>query len=136
LNDEAFAKYKAEELQLLQARRRERRVKCHVEKQDKKARMEGKPLSENKKAELAKSVKDEELGRDPFAHEIDTAAYVRGYYKTAGYRFADNLCQNIQGMLFRKVHEEIMNLLEGLLGLNEGNGKFLNHEHQSVSNLF
>ena len=123
LNDDAFARYKAEELQLLQARRRERRVKCHIEKQDKKARMEGKPLSETKRAELAKSTKDEELGPDPFAREIDTAAYVRGYYKTAGHRFADNLCQNIQGMLFRRVSEEIMNLLEGSLGLNEGDGK-------------
>ena len=123
LNDDALARYKAEEFQLLHARRRERRVKCHIDKQGKKARMEGKPLTEIIRAELAKSIKDEELGPDPFAREIDTAAYVRGYYKTAGYRFAQNLCQNIQGTLFRRVSEEIMNLLEGLLGLNEGDGK-------------
>lgn len=120
LNEDAFAKYKAEELQLLQARRRERRVKCFIDKQ---AKLDGKSFTDAKKVDMQKAIKDEQLGPDPFSREIDTAAYVRGYYKTAGFRFADNLCQNIQGMLFRKVHNEIAFLLEGLLGLNEGDSE-------------
>jgi hypothetical protein len=54
--------------------------------------------------------------------QIDTAAWVRGYYRVAGHRFADNVLQNILGGLFKKIKAEIPGLLEGLLGLNEGDG--------------
>lgn len=133
LNEDAFGMYKAEELKLLQARRREHRIQCYITKHE---NMEGKGLPGTKRSDLQRSLKDEQLGPDPFAREIDTAAYVRGYYKTAGFRFADNLCQNIQGMLFRKVHTEITFLLEGLLEINQGDSECLppNHEQHGKSN--
>lgn len=118
INDEAFKRYKAEELKILQDRRRGRRALCLAEKRI----MSGEQKGDLKK--VAAGIKDDELGPDPFAQEIDLAAYVRGYYRTAGVRFADNLCQNIQGMLFRKVHDEIAFLLEGLLGINDGDSEY------------
>ena len=78
------------------------------------------------KADAAKAAFNDPqvLGRDPFQNEIELAAYVRGYYKTASLRFADNICQTIQGNIFAKVQKEVrQQLLENRLGLNEGDGK-------------
>lgn len=120
INDEAFRQYKSEELKLLTDHRRKTRAKCFAEAQ---ASGEGKPNDPARIAHLQKTVKDEQLGPDPFSQEIELAAYVRGYYRTAGARFADNICQNIQGMLFRKVSLEILGLLEGKLQIDQGDGK-------------
>lgn len=114
INDGAFCQYKNEELKMLTDHRRKIRAKCFAE---------GKPNDLVRIANNQKAVKDEQLGPDPFAQEIDLAAYVRGYYRTAGARFADNICQNIQGMLFRKVSQEITLLLEGQLKINQGDSK-------------
>lgn len=125
INNSAFELYKAQELKLLQDARRKRRVQCYVRKQAQLAR---KVYSDTSRAAAEKAVTDAQLGPDPFESEIQLAAYVRGYYKTAGLRFADNLCQNIQGNLFQKIHSEILGLLEGCLNLNEGDGKFLSSQ--------
>lgn len=122
LNNVAFERFQTEELKILQAKRRERRVQCYVQKQ---AFLSKKPLTEASRAHLEKSATDDELGPDPFRLEIETAAYVRGYYKTAGYRFAENLCQSIQGNLLRKIQTEIPFLLENFHGLNSGDGNWL-----------
>jgi hypothetical protein len=130
INNPAFQTYKAEELQILQNARRKRRVQCYVKKQ---AQMARKIHTDASRALAEKAVTDAQLGADPFENEIQLAAYVRGYYKTAGLRFADNLCQNIQGNLFRKIHAEILGLLEGCLNLNEGDSRcFLSHEYTIV----
>lgn len=120
INNQAFEVYKAEELKVLEGARRKRRVRCHVMKQ---AQLQNKTLSDMTRITEEKKVTDDQLGPDPFRNEIQLAAYVRGYYRVAGLRFADNICQNIQGNLFRKVHAEILGLLEGCLELNEGDGK-------------
>lgn len=122
INNSAFEIYKAEELKTLQDARRKRRVHCYLITQ---ARMNNKPLpSESGRAAAEKAVTDAQLLPDPFENEIQLAAYVRGYYKTAGFRFVDNVCQTIQGNLFRKIHAEIFGLLEGCLNLNEGDGTY------------
>jgi len=118
INDDVFKRFKADELKVMQERRRYFRAKYFLERKLKAA---GK--TESPKDKDIKAVKDEDLGPDPFAQEVDTAAYVVGYYRTAGARFADNLTQNIQGMLFRKVKGEIPGFLERLLGLDEGDGE-------------
>jgi hypothetical protein len=120
LNEAAFLKYQAEELKILQDARRERRVHCYVQTQ---AHLAKKNLTEANRLQLERAVTDDQLGPDPFRLEIETAAYVRGYYKTAGYRFSDNLCQSILGNLLRKIQHEIPFLLENYLELNVGDGK-------------
>lgn len=72
---------------------------------------------------MERAVTDDRLGPDPFRLEIETAAYVRGYYKIAGLRFSENLCQGILGNLFRKIQQEIPFLLENYLELNTGDSK-------------
>ena len=120
LNNEAFLRFKSEELVILLAARRKHRVRCHVQK---RAHLNKKSLTEKDRETQEKSVADEQLGLDPFALEIDTAAYVRGYYRTAASRFSDNVCQNILGTLFRKVQDNIPQMLESALGLNTGDGE-------------
>jgi hypothetical protein len=120
INNPVFEKYKAEELKTLQDARRKRRVGCFV---DNEARRKNKSLTDTTRATVEKAVTDEQLGPDPFNNEVQLAAYVRGYYKTAGLRFTDNVCQNIQGNMFKKVGDQILGLLENLLTLNEGDGK-------------
>jgi hypothetical protein len=120
LNEPAFLKYQEEELKLLQAKRREKRVGYYIQKQ---AHLSKKTLSDASKVQLEKTVTDDELGPDPFRLEIETAAYVRGYYKTAGYRFADNLCQSILGNVLKSIQKEIPFLLESFFDLNNGDGK-------------
>ena len=120
LNNEVFLRYKAEELEILRAARRKHRVKFHVVK---RAHLNKKTLTEKERELQEKAVTDDQLGLDPFSLEIDTAAYVRGYYKTAANRFSDNVCLNILGTLFRKVQENIPQMLESALGLNVGDGE-------------
>jgi hypothetical protein len=120
INDAAFATYRAEELKILEAARRGRRARCYIITE---ATMAKKALTDEQKTDRAKKITDEQLGPDPFQKEIDLAAYVRGYYKTAAYRFTDNVCQNIQGTIFRKIHKEIKYLLERCLKLDIGDGK-------------
>lgn len=122
LNEPAFLRYQEEELKILQAKRRNKRVHCYVQKQ---AHLSKKPLSDAARLQQEKSVTDDELGPDPFKLEIETAAYVRGYYRTAGYRFADCLCQSILGNLLRTIQKEIPSLLENYFQLNTGDGKLL-----------
>lgn len=122
INNSAFEIYKVEELKRLQDARRNRRVNCYVDAQ---ARLGRKELTDIARQNARKQVTDDKLGPDPFANEVQLAAYVRGYYKTAGFRFADNVCQTIQGNMFRKIHAEILGLLESHLNLNEGDGKSL-----------
>ena len=81
-----------------------------------------KNMSDKEKLKLEKDITDSALGPDPFSLEIETAAYVRGYYRTAGHRFADNVCQTIVGNLFRGIQEQIALHLEDQLGLNHGDG--------------
>jgi hypothetical protein len=120
LNEAAFLEYQAEELKILQDVRRERRVRCYVQKQ---AQLAKKSLTEASRLQMERAVTDDRLGPDPFRLEIETAAYVRGYYKIAGLRFSENLCQGILGNLFRRVHKEIPFLLENYLELNTGDSK-------------
>jgi hypothetical protein len=115
LNNDTFSRYKAEELSILQQARRKHRVHCYIEKN---AKALNRALSDKDREIQMNHTTDEQLGPDPFALEIDTAAYVRGYYRTAANRFADNACQNIQGTLFRRVKEQIPQYLEDALGLN------------------
>lgn len=115
-----FKIFETDELKVLKGARRQCRVRAYVETQ---AALLRNTLSDATKQAKEKAVTDDQLGPDSFAKEIELAAYIRAYYRTAGLRFCDNLCQSIQVKLFNNIKEEIKNLLEGQLGLNSGDGE-------------
>jgi hypothetical protein len=43
----------------------------------------------------AAEIGDEQLGPDPFKLELEVAAYIRGYYMTAGLHFVDSVCLSV-----------------------------------------
>ncbi|KAH8816037.1 P-loop containing nucleoside triphosphate hydrolase protein, partial [Xylogone sp. PMI_703] len=120
INDEVHELYKAKELNVLMSQRRIRRVQCEV---DKRIRLGKKLLTDEAKEAEKKKITDSELGPDPFQREIDTAAYIRGYYALATVRFTDSVCANINARMFKRIHRKIAYFLEAKLGLDEGNEK-------------
>ncbi|CAD6449268.1 f72fed9a-3a0b-406b-bd68-b7f272b1a9a9 [Sclerotinia trifoliorum] len=70
------------------------------------------------KRKLIELVKPDQLGKDSFQNEIDVAAYIRAYYIVAGKRFIDSTCISINNRLFRRVKDNITDLLETRLGVN------------------
>lgn len=119
INDDVHEMYRTKELKTLMAQRRIRRVKCEL---DKRIRGGKKISSEEAREAERKKITDEDLGPDPFQREIDTAAYIRGYYALATVRFTDSVCANINARLFRQIYRKIDYYLEQKLGLDEGNG--------------
>jgi GTPase SAR1 family protein len=113
VNDEIFEMFKTQALKSLQDARRKHRQVCYLQK-----------TPTNKITDPLK-VSDIELGPDPFQKEVEVAAYVRGYYKTAGLRFSDNASQSIRGNLFQKVETKIIGMLEHSLELYNGDGNNL-----------
>jgi hypothetical protein len=123
VNNIAWEEYRQQELDILKRARRSRRAKAYVEKQvSMRQRQPFKDETAKKKA--VQEVRDEVLGKDPFETEIEVAAYVRGYYKTAALRFVDSVCLSIHGRLFRHARQKIFYFLEQQLGLDKGDGEF------------
>lgn len=122
INEAAFETHIKAELALLEKAREERRAKAQVEAT---ARMTGKPFKDEaaKKHATQQLLKSGTLTKDPFSTEINVAAYVRGYYMTAGLRFADMVCLSIHGKLFKEARARIFYYLEHELGLDQANGK-------------
>jgi hypothetical protein len=63
------------------------------------------------------------LGKDPFAQELDVAAYVRAYYLTAALRFIDNVSLHMTSGIFPDVAESVNFHLDTKLGLLNNIGK-------------
>jgi hypothetical protein len=130
INQGAFDLHKAEALAILQQQRRNRRVDCF---------MKNHPESEFKNADAREAFKnkvtDADLGPDPFAKELDIAAYIKGYYTTARLRFVDSVCANMMSSYFGKIKEQLSYLLEDELGLDRGDSESPNMcDNQRVAN--
>ena len=130
INQGAFDLHKAEALAILQQQRRNRRVDCF---------MKNHPESEFKNADAREAFKnkvtDADLGPDPFAKELDIAAYIKGYYTTARLRFVDSVCANMMSSYFGKIKEQLSYLLEDELGLDRGDSESSNLcDNQQVAN--
>jgi hypothetical protein len=119
INHVALEQYRQEELEHLRRARRIRRAKLYVEQL---ARMQRKTFNPDLRRRMEKDVKDEQLGKDPFETEIEVAAYVRGYYRTAALRFTDGVCLSVHGKLFREAKDRIFYYLEQGLELSKGDG--------------
>ena len=111
VSDGIFEMFKAEALKSLQDARKRHRQDCYLE------------MNLTSKITDPLKVSDEMLGADPFQKEVEVAAYVRGYYKTAGLRFCDTACQSIRGNLFDKVETKIIGTLERALELYGSDGR-------------
>jgi hypothetical protein len=121
VNTLAWEKYRQEEGEELRRARKMVRAKAYVKREHS---MRRKPVDEAACRKAIADVKEEQLGKDPFETEIEVAAYVRGYYKTAALRFVDSVCLSIHGKLFRNARKEIFYFLEKQLGLDTGNGNY------------
>jgi hypothetical protein len=93
VNRASISEHEARELQNLKAARKNVRAKAFVERQIKmgqKKKLPAEMTFEERKKEIAKraaEIKEEQLPKDPFQLELRVAAYVRGYYTTAAFRF-------------------------------------------------
>jgi hypothetical protein len=123
VNTLAWEEYSQEEGAYLRQARKTARAKAYIKKE---LAMRRRPPYKDEAARLkaVAEVKDEQLGKDPFEKEMEVAAYVRGYYKTAALRFVDSVCLSINGKLFRSAKDNIFFYLEGQLGLNACDGEF------------
>ncbi len=122
VNTLAWEKYREEEGELLRGARKAVRARAFVKKEI-SMRRRAQPKDDIARKKAIADVREEQLGKDPFQTEIEVAAYVRGYYKTAALRFVDSVCLSIHGKLFRNAKTEIFYFLEKQLGLNTGSGK-------------
>ncbi|KAG4437271.1 hypothetical protein IFR05_007248 [Cadophora sp. M221] len=111
-----FERHKAEALELLTANRQKHRIDAYVAKQ---IHSTGKVKEESR----ARAEAEANLGPDSFIEELRAAAYVRGYYATARVRFIDSVCADINAHYFFTISEQIQYLLEGQLGLDEGDSE-------------
>jgi hypothetical protein len=136
INQTSIADHKAKELEALTLARRQVRARAVVDQQmrlDPKKKLPADLTKEERNKILNKrmaEVKDEQLGPDPFRLELDVAAYVRGYYMTAAFRFVDSVCLSVQAKFFREIRENILFHLEKELGITTPrDGKHLFHRH-------
>jgi hypothetical protein len=122
VNTLAWEKYREEEGELLRGARKAVRARAFVNKEIAMRRRQAFKDDNARKKAIA-DVREEQLGKDPFQTEIEVAAYVRGYYKTAALRFVDSVCLSIHGKLFKNAKKEIFYFLEKQLGLDTGSGE-------------
>jgi hypothetical protein len=129
INEAAFDLHKAEALEWLKKQRRNWRLDCYMKKQS-----DTRFKDDAAREAFKNKVTDAELGPDPFAKELDIAAYIRGYYTTARLRFVDSICANMKSRYFGKIKEEISYLLENKLGLDQGDSKYSKESHKLQAN--
>ncbi|KAI1196690.1 dynamin family protein [Nemania serpens] len=123
MNEEAFARYKAKELEQLRRARAIYRlkavaliewnyeIKAPEEMSDDERNKEHRMLTQH----LPK------IGSDPYETEIEVAAFVRGYYNTAATRFVEGVTMNVNSNLLRTIGGTHLGyFMDQRLGLSSG----------------
>ena len=123
LNKDAFNRYKAEAYDALQRSRRAHRVQCYAEAQYKNKHPNDPEKEKESREKYKSNVTDEQLGIDPCQREVDVAAYIRGYYTTAKFRFVDSVCLNMHSRYFDTITKKIEFFLEEKFGLDQGDSE-------------
>ncbi|KAJ8110281.1 hypothetical protein ONZ43_g5912 [Nemania bipapillata] len=105
MNEDAFTRFKAKELEQLRRARALYRLKAVALIE---WGYEIKPLEEMSDDERSKEHRMltqhlPKIGSDPFDTEIEVAAFVRGYYRTAATRFVENVTMNVNSVMFWKL---------------------------------
>ena len=123
INEDAFNLHKHDALETLRETRRKIRVDCYANRYHRN-KYNNDERDTAAREDFKSKVKDEQLGPDPFDRELDVAAYIRGYYTTARFRFTDSVCANMHTRHFQKISRGVNYLLEEKFGLDQGDGKF------------
>lgn len=76
-------------------------------------------LTEEKRQQEMKrrEIEVKAIGPDPFEREVEVMAYVRGYYRLAALRFADNVSQRVICRMIPQLRLRLSGFLEKELGL-------------------
>ncbi|KAI0553181.1 dynamin family protein [Xylaria curta] len=131
LNEDAFTRYKAQELEQLRRARAIYRLKAVA--------LIGWDYEIKKPEEMSDDERNKEhrilatqlpkIGSDPYETEIEVAAFVRGYYITAATRFVEGVTMNVNSNLFRIMsNTELDMFMDQQLGLF-GNAAANVYEH-------
>ncbi|CAJ2505850.1 Uu.00g132440.m01.CDS01 [Anthostomella pinea] len=106
-NEDAFTRYKAQELgELRRARALNRLKDVALIKWEYNIKRTEDMSEEEKNAE--RKLLDQhlpKLGKDPWDTEIEVAGFVRGYYMTAATRFVERVTMDVNSRLFRTIGE-------------------------------
>ncbi|KAH6647351.1 dynamin family protein [Truncatella angustata] len=128
-NEDAFKRYRAEELEILtRARSIERLRAIGVIGLEYRTRpldqMTGEQIAQEREM-IAKNLP--KLGADEFRNEIEVASVVRGYYILAAMRLVESVTLSVKSKLFRDVASDNMHtFLERKLGLDQANDDTFN----------
>jgi hypothetical protein len=121
LNKETFSTYVTTETESLKSARHHMRMSAQPRKDGlpPPKHVHWEHLSEEMQAQELKRREAEirVLGPDPFEREVGVMAFVRGYYRLAALRFADNVFQQTLCRMLPKLRRELSMYLENELGL-------------------
>lgn len=97
LNEDTFTRYRTQELDQLRRARAIYRLKgaALIEWSYKIKKLEEMTNDEKDRENKILNQQIPKLGRDPYETEIEVAAFVRGYYRTAAARFVEGVTMNI-----------------------------------------
>ncbi|KAI0428442.1 dynamin family protein [Xylaria sp. FL1042] len=103
INEDAFSRYKAQELEQLRRARAIYRLKAValIEWSYEIKKLEDMSEEERTKENRILAQQIPKIGADPFETEIEVAAFVRGYFNTAATRFVEGTIMNVNSNLLR-----------------------------------
>jgi hypothetical protein len=120
MNEDAFARYKSQELELLRRARAIYRLKAVALIEWSYEIKKPEEMSEEEKSREHKVLSQHlpKIGKDPYETEIEVASFVRGYYMTAATRFVESITMNVNSYLFRMMgSQELDMFMDQQLGL-------------------
>ncbi|TGJ88558.1 hypothetical protein E0Z10_g165 [Xylaria hypoxylon] len=120
MNEDAFTRYKKQELEQLRRARAIYRLKAValIEWGYDIKRLEDMSEDERSKEHRILTQQLPKIGIDPYETEIEVAAFVRGYYNTAATRFVEGITMNVNSNLFRIMgSSELDEFMDQQLGL-------------------
>ncbi|KAI2636623.1 dynamin family protein [Xylaria nigripes] len=103
MNEDAFTRYKAQEMEQLRRARAIYRLKAVALIEWSYEIKHPSDMSEEERTKENKILTQQlpKIGPDPYDTEIEVAAFVRGYYITAATRFVEGVTMNVNSNLFR-----------------------------------
>jgi hypothetical protein len=122
INVPAFREYKEKAMGFLERDRQVARIDAYASTHPPHYPNGAKPEDRAKINEEWRSKILLELKPDPFAAEINVAAYIRCYYAVARHRFADSVCSTINAYLRKAVYQKVKYEIETRLRLDNSEG--------------
>ncbi|KAI1437079.1 dynamin family protein [Xylaria sp. CBS 124048] len=120
MNEDAFTRYKAQEMDQLRRARDIFRLKAVALIEWDYEIKQPSDMSDEEKSREQKIIQSQilKIGPDPYETEIEVAAFVRGYYITAATRFVEAVTMNVNSHLFRIMGSDNLDMyIDEKLGL-------------------